>query len=74
MYKCTISKRKSQLLDDIDALLGDELAAIESMEVAFKSKEERNREREEREKEELKKMELKAKEVRTGRRIASQEH
>ena len=61
------SKRKSQLLDDIDALLGDELATIQSMEVAFKNKEERDREREEREKEELQQMELKAKEVRTGR-------
>ena len=31
------SKRKSQLLEDIDALLGDELANIESMEEAFKN-------------------------------------
>ena len=57
------SKRKSQLLEDIDALLGDELANIESMEEAFKSKEEKRKGMEEREREELRQVELKVKEV-----------
>ena len=58
-----LSKRKSQLLEDIDALLGDELANIESMEEAFKSQEGKRKERGEREREELRQMEIKVKEV-----------
>ena len=67
MYVCghthSCSKRRSQALGDLDSLLGDELASINSMVEEFHTHDKEAQQRQEKEEQELQIMESKAKEV-----------
>ena len=66
-YSC--SKRRSLALGDLDSLLGDELASINSMVEEFHTQDKEAQQRKKKEEQQLQQMESKAKEVSVKARV-----